>query len=103
MKKKLYLFDMDGTLLDSMHVWSDIDKRFISKHHITAPDDFSEKIASMTLPECADYFIELGVKKSEGASLEFTVEHIGPCTGSIEVNESISYDDKNHYCDSLDN
>lgn len=39
---------------------------------------------------------ELGVKKSEGASLEFTVEHIGPCTGSIEVNESISYDDKNH-------
>ena len=39
---------------------------------------------------------ELGVKKSEGASLEFAVEHIGPCTGSIEVNESISYDDKNH-------
>ena len=65
MKKKLYLFDMDGTLLDSMHVWSDIDKRFLSKHNITAPDDFSEKIAAMTLPECADYFIELGVQKSK--------------------------------------
>ena len=51
MKKKFYLFDMDGTLLDSMHVWSDIDKRFLSKHNITAPDDFSEKIAAMTLPE----------------------------------------------------
>ena len=39
---------------------------------------------------------ELGTHKSEGASLEFTVKHIGPCTGTIEVNESISYDDKDH-------
>lgn len=39
---------------------------------------------------------ELGSQKSEGASLEFTVLHIGPCSGAIEVNESISYDDKNH-------
>ncbi len=36
---------------------------------------------------------ELGVKKSEGAELEFAVEHIGPCSGSIEVNESTDYDD----------
>lgn len=39
---------------------------------------------------------ELGAKKSEGASLEFTVLHVGPCSGTIEVNESISYDDKDH-------
>ena len=36
---------------------------------------------------------ELGVAQSEGAVLEFTVEHIGPCSGSVAVNESISYDD----------
>ena len=36
---------------------------------------------------------ELGVTQSEGAVLTFTVEHIGPCSGSVEVNESISYDD----------
>ncbi|MGN0624921.1 MAG: VWA domain-containing protein [Oscillospiraceae bacterium] len=36
---------------------------------------------------------ELGVTQSEGAVLEFTVQHIGPCSGSIEVNESVSYDD----------
>lgn len=36
---------------------------------------------------------ELGVSQSEGAVLEFTVEHIGPCSGTVEVNESISYDD----------
>lgn len=37
---------------------------------------------------------KLGEKKSEGATLEFTVEHIGPCSGTLEVNESISYSDK---------
>ena len=36
---------------------------------------------------------ELGVTASEGATFEFTVTHIGPCTGTVEVNESISYDD----------
>lgn len=36
---------------------------------------------------------ELGVKKSEGAVLEFTVKHTGSCAGSVEVNEEISYSD----------
>ena len=36
---------------------------------------------------------ELGVTQSEGAVLEFAVEHIGSCSGAVEVNESISYDD----------
>ncbi len=36
---------------------------------------------------------ELGVKQSEGAVLEFMVQHIGPCAGRVEVNDSIVYDD----------
>jgi len=36
---------------------------------------------------------ELGVSQSEGAALEFTVEHVGPCSGMVEVNQAISYDD----------
>ena len=36
---------------------------------------------------------ELGVSQSEGAELEFTVRHIGPCSGTVEVNESITYSD----------
>lgn len=36
---------------------------------------------------------ELGVKQSEGAVLEFTVEHNGRCSGTIPVNESIEYTD----------
>lgn len=36
---------------------------------------------------------ELGVSQSEGAVLEFTVRHVGPCSGVVEVNESITYSD----------
>lgn len=51
--------------------------------------------ASMVNANTVEWKIdELGVKKSEGAVFEFTVEHIGPCSGTVEVNESITYDDK---------
>ena len=36
---------------------------------------------------------ELGVTQSEEAQLTFTVEHVGPCSGVLEVNESIEYTD----------
>ena len=36
---------------------------------------------------------ELGADKSEGAVLEFTAEHIGPCSGKIEGNKSTDYSD----------
>lgn len=35
----------------------------------------------------------LAEEEEETATLEFTVEHIGPCSGTVEVNESTSYDD----------
>lgn len=37
---------------------------------------------------------KLGVSKSEGAELTIDLKHIGPCSGSVEVNENITYDDK---------
>lgn len=36
---------------------------------------------------------ELGEKHSEGAVLEFNVEHIGTCSGTMEANDDISYTD----------
>lgn len=36
---------------------------------------------------------KLGVKGSEGAILEFIVKHVEPCSGTVEVNESITYTD----------
>ena len=39
----------------------------------------------------------LGAAASETATLELTVQHIGPCTGTAAVNESLTYrDDQGH-------
>ena len=36
---------------------------------------------------------ELGATQSERASLTFTAEHIGPCSGTLAINESLEYTD----------
>ncbi|MGN0245806.1 MAG: VWA domain-containing protein [Lachnospiraceae bacterium] len=64
---------------------------------ITSLDTPTKGTASLLSETSLQWKIdELGTHKSEGASLEFTVMHIGPCSGTIEVNESITYDDKDH-------
>ena len=36
---------------------------------------------------------KLGVNGSEGAEVEFTVQHNGTCTGTVKVNDSVTYTD----------
>ena len=61
---------------------------------ITSLSSPSKGTASMADANTVEWKIdELGVTKSEGAVFEFTVEHIGPCTGTVEVNESLTYRD----------
>lgn len=54
----------------------------------------SKGTASLVNPTTLDWRIdELGVTQSEGATLEFTVQHNGVCTGTTIVNEMILYND----------
>jgi len=55
---KAYIFDLDGTLLDSMDVWKNIDIEFLEKRGITVPKDYSEAISMMTFFEAAPYTVE---------------------------------------------
>lgn len=52
------IFDLDGTLIDSMGVWEDIDKRFFAELGMVAPSDVSEKFKRMTVEEAAQYVID---------------------------------------------
>jgi len=54
---KAYIFDLDGTLLDSMGVWGQIDIDFLAKRGISLPPDYMEAIAPMTFYETAAYTI----------------------------------------------
>lgn len=53
------LFDLDGTLLDSMWVWEEVDRIYIEKYHLTVPEDFYEKIEGMSFTETATYYLDI--------------------------------------------
>ncbi len=53
------IFDLDGTLIDSMKIWSRIDRQFLSENGIDDPPaDISDKVKKMTVEESSLYFID---------------------------------------------
>ena len=51
------IFDLDGTLLDSMYVWAHIDDVFFEKRGMTAPEDYGRALAGKSYRESAEYTI----------------------------------------------
>lgn len=49
------LFDMDGTLLDSMHIWKDIDIEFLGSFGYKLPPTLQREIEGMSFRETACY------------------------------------------------
>lgn len=66
---KAVLFDLDGTLIDSMWVWKTIDIEFLGGYGIELPDDLQSSIEGMSFTETAAYF-------KERFQFEETVEEI---------------------------
>ena len=58
---KLHIFDMDGTILDSMPMWSTIASDYLDSYDIPHDDDVNKLIEAYTLENAAKYFIELGL------------------------------------------
>lgn len=61
---KLHIFDMDGTILDSMPMWSTIASDYLDSYDIPHDDDVNKLIEAYTLENAAKYFIELGLDKT---------------------------------------
>ncbi|MBQ7718862.1 MAG: HAD family phosphatase [Clostridia bacterium] len=57
-KYKAAIFDLDGTLLDSMYVWDKIDTDFLARRGFEVQADYKEKISAMTETEIALYTIK---------------------------------------------
>lgn len=52
------IFDLDGTLLDSMHIWSEIGLKFLQNEGVTPPPGASEEFVKLGLVQAAEYYIE---------------------------------------------
>lgn len=66
---KYAIFDLDGTLLDSSEMWQNLGSRYLALHGITARDDLSSVMKTMTMPESAKFL-------RENYSLSFSADEI---------------------------
>ena len=59
------IFDLDGTLIDSMWMWKQIDIDYLARHGHPLPEDLQDCIEGMSFSETAVYFKErFGLKDS---------------------------------------
>ncbi len=62
---KSVIFDLDGTLLDSMPSWYDVDRIFLAENGVEYSYEVSEKVKKMSIEEFCVYFTdELGISHS---------------------------------------
>lgn len=59
------IFDLDGSLVDSMWIWREIDVEFLAARGMELPDDFQRAIEGMSFTETAIYSKErFGLRES---------------------------------------
>ncbi len=56
MERQFAIFDLDGTLLDSMPVWKNLGKSYLLSRGVKPPENLLEILKTQTLEESADYF-----------------------------------------------
>lgn len=74
------IFDLDGTMADSMKVWTDIDIHFFESRNMEFPPDLQKAIEGMSFTETAAYFIER-------FQLPETVEELKATWGAQAIDE----------------
>lgn len=58
MKKfKAVIFDMDGTILDSMYIWHHLAESYLVKNNIPVPDDLADKLVIMSIQNAVKMLI----------------------------------------------
>lgn len=71
------IFDLDGTLLDSMSMWRNLGTDYLAKLGVVAPPDLLAKTTPMTLQESTAYMIKtLGLNVTPNQVIEAMLEMI---------------------------
>lgn len=62
---QLYIFDLDGTLLDSMPVWNGLGAKYLFSQGVTPPPNLDRMLAPLPFSQSAAVLRSFGVKKTE--------------------------------------
>lgn len=79
-EKRAVIFDLDGTLVDSMWMWKSIDIEFLGRYGYECPPDLQRIIEGMSFSETAAYF-------KERFHLPLTVEEIKGIWTDMSINK----------------
>ena len=59
LNKEAVIFDLDGSLVDSMWMWREIDIEYLGRFGIPLPEDLQARIEGMSFSETAVFFKEI--------------------------------------------
>lgn len=77
MQHKYYLFDFDGTLVDSMPTFCSCMLRILDENHISYPEDITKTITPLGLNGTAEYFIHtLGLDMEKDRLMGLMAEYM---------------------------
>lgn len=77
-RMKTAIFDMDGTLIDSMKQWRRLNVEFVRSHGITPTKAQEEEMFSLTGRKAVDYY-----KETFGIEADFNDLFVKACSGMI--------------------
>lgn len=88
---KLHIFDVDGTILDSMPMWLSFGEIYLEGKGVETDDDLYARIETLTMDQAAEYFKdEYGLKESLAEiRQEMSEVVIDQYANHVEANESV--------------
>lgn len=94
------IFDLDGTLLDSMFIWNEIGYKFLDSKKIQVPPGADKEFIKMSLQQAAEYYIE---HFDNTATVEGIINDINNLVTDFYFNEVIKKDGVSEFLEYLNN
>lgn len=72
-----FVFDMDGTLMDTIRIWHEAEQRVMADAHVQLTKEQRDKLNALTLQEAGDFFHEaFGIGANGAAVVEAIIGHM---------------------------
>ncbi len=92
------IFDLDGTILDSMHIWSEIGLLFLKNKGVTPPPGVEDEFVKMSMVQAAEYYIK---NIDQTATVMDIVNEVNSLVQDFYFNEVVKKDGIKEFLDFL--